>query len=515
MGGFSYIDRSEERPCLLTCPCLRLDHQNEENRFAFKIRKTTSSIDVELSSGTLSSCVSRLLGSVSQVPGSNKIKGFLLLKHASLLKTQLQKLRNEMRSEMSVLGPWADVSHHEQRTQLKAELGLLVEGFIGDHQVFESFGYENLYEKAFLTYDRWKAFQSSKASLTLDWLDGAFHEIDQYEDNAHPKNVVRVNLVEPLLASSPMLSLAARDGSKQDVKWLLDRGHNPSELHTGSIYDSSPPLIEAIKNGHHQIVKLLIDHGANVDGVSLEGHLEKNNSPLIAAIYKSRSDIITQLLDHGASPFILSHITKEDRWLFARSLIDDGVDANALLNTAFDLDSVESRLLYVLLDGGADIQSARTNSLHGSLGQNLNLSDSEIKKLELLRVHNAHMISAIGRGDSRCVKAQISCGADPTFGIDAALVNGESDTLRLLLQKGADPRYLAFGKPQACLQPAMITDACLRAVAEGCTAITQFILYSRESADSIGGEIGKAFLTSLIRRCRERILRMLLKKGVP
>ena len=53
---------------------------------------------------------------------------------------------------------------HVKCAQFEAELSLRVEGLVADDQFSESFGYGKLYEERFLTYDRWKSFQSSKTS---------------------------------------------------------------------------------------------------------------------------------------------------------------------------------------------------------------------------------------------------------------------------------------------------------------------------------------------------------------
>lgn len=130
-------------------------------------------------------------------------------------------------------------------------------------------------------------------------------------------------------------------------------------------------------------------------------------------------------------------------------------------------------------------------------------------------VRTRQMISAIERSDLACVEAEISCDADPTFGVDAAISKLEPKALRLLLHKGADLRYLEFGKRQASLLEAITADACLMMVAEeGFASAVGSILRLRSSANTIEGRDGKIFLTNLIRQRRTPILKMLLDKGV-
>lgn len=125
------------------------------------------------------------------------------------------------------------------------------------------------------------------------------------------------------------------------------------------------------------------------------------------------------------------------------------------------------------------------------------------------------MISAIERSDLACVEAEISCDADPTFGVDAAISKLEPKALRLLLHKGAVLRYMEFGKRQASLLEAITADACLMMVAEeGFTSAVGSILRLRSSANTIEGRDGKIFPTNLIRLERTPVLKMLLNKGV-
>lgn len=195
LGGQSFIDRSPlsaNRPCSDHCACGQLHHGAEKDDFTFTVRKTDSTIGIGLHSFALSSYIGRRLGLTS-----NKIDGFFLLKHITSLETQLQELRNDIQSHPPS-GSWTDLIH-EQDTQLEAELRLLVEGLLSDHQVFDSFGYENLYNKGILTHDRWKTFQGCKTAMAIDGLDSAFHAVDQAEADDDLETAVRSGL-----ARSPM-----------------------------------------------------------------------------------------------------------------------------------------------------------------------------------------------------------------------------------------------------------------------------------------------------------------------
>lgn len=500
--------------------------------FAFTVRKTTSTIEVEFMSNVLQSRVSELLEQHCQNPLSNIVDGFELLEHSGSLETYLRRLRTELQRR-NPMGAVADPLY-EQMTILEAELALLVKGLVGDHQMFQSFGYEDLHEKGHLTNERWMAWTNSRISEAEDHLDRTFHAIGQAEgvddfDIGINDDLAEQPFVHPFMLSEPSweaplaqpkdqdflsLRLAASNGRVVETQQLLDRGISPNEPSKISTNGFTPIIVEAIRNGHQQVVNLLIAHGAYVDGTSPEGFLDESNSPLIAAIYKGGSEIITQLLDHGANPRILLHIKQEEQWLVARSLIDHGVDGSLLLSSLRGLKVVDPRLLYVLQDGGADIFSARPASTEDQ-DLSLRLSDHDAVYVHNTCVRTRQMISAIGRSDLPCVEAEIGRDADPTFGIDAAISNGDPRILRSLLHKGADLRYLEFGRKQASLQEAITADACLIMVAEeGFTSAVGSILRLRKPSSTIEGRDGKIFLINLIRLNKSHILKMLLTKGV-
>ena len=157
---------------------------------------------------------------------SQKINSFVLLSSAKLLQTQLNGLKERMHIDRPHEGLMSLVS--EQDAQVEAELILLLEGLIMDHQVFRSFGYENLVEQGYLSYDLWKAFQSANASLIIDRLDNAFHAMSGDVDDDHidrrAHDDFQHDMLDPhtlSLQSLLNLSQAARSGDSARVKDLL------------------------------------------------------------------------------------------------------------------------------------------------------------------------------------------------------------------------------------------------------------------------------------------------------
>ena len=101
------------------------------------------------------------------------IDGFVLLQNIQMLLCQLRTLRK---------GAIASVilSSSRKDLQLEAEVSLLVEGLLMDHQVFQSFGFENLYKSGYLTFDIWKSFQGARTVRTLDLLEQDFLVLEEF-----------------------------------------------------------------------------------------------------------------------------------------------------------------------------------------------------------------------------------------------------------------------------------------------------------------------------------------------
>ena len=463
-GGRSYIDTSMIRACPKQCRCRCL----RSNSFAFEVQKTAHDINVRLYSLVLKVYLPLLLGQERDPRCTFPvfIGGFHLLENIDTLEHRLQELRAEMLgSSLSHSFFRTLILSREESTQFEAELSLLVEGLVADYQVFESFGYEKLYEKGFLTYDRWKSFQSSKTCRSLDQLDRATHTIDQLEGHEDPNGMGGDDLPEFLQGFHSMPSVP------------------------------SP----GITRPQYEIV----------------GPVNDGSSPLIAAIYTGRNDVIAELLAHRMNPMILSKIKQEDQWLVAQSLLDHGVNATSLFKSTHGFEHMEPRLLYVLMEKGADIYSSWPTSTQWFLTHGPHASDHDIQEAKAMRAHNLQLLGAIRRGDLRWAEDQINLGADPTFGIDSALVGEKWEILRLLLQKGADPRVLEFGKPKVYLQEDVIKDACLLTVAEeGLTAVVKSLLHLRGCNKMVAEDLRRPSLKKLIQWNRTPILRMLLFKGI-
>ena len=312
-------------------------------------------MDVNIKSVVLYSYLAHLLGQ-HQDSASQRFNGFVLLSNAKFLQIQLNDLKERMHIDLPQ-GPLMSLLS-EQDTQIEAELTLLLEGLITDHEVFWSFGYENLFEQGYRSYDIWKAFQSANASLIIDHLDNAFHAMSGDEDDVQldqrARDGFQKDVLDPhtLSMQSPLnLSQAARSGDVARIKDLLANGCDPNALVPDAVNPlwrgcETLPLVEAIKHYHQEIIDLLISHGAKVDGPSHDTSL----SPLIAALKGETTYAISKLLSHTADLKILGQVQDEHCWRFATRLImNHDISTESFLRVLPRSEAMEKRLCCAFL----------------------------------------------------------------------------------------------------------------------------------------------------------------------
>ena len=462
-------------------------------------------MEVDIKSAVLYSYLAHLLGQ-HQDSARQRINGFVLLNNAKFLQTQLNDLKERMQMDLPQGALMSLVS--EQDAQIEAELTLLLEGLIMDHQVFRSFGYENLFEQGYLSYDLWKVFQSSNASLIIDRLDNAFHAMSGDEDDVHldqrARNDLQNDVPDPQTLSMQSLlnlSQAARSGDVARVKDLLADGYDPNAHKSLGHWFMTIALVDAIKHSHQEIVDLLISHGANVDGPNHDTSL----SPLIAALEGENTYAISKLLRHMADLKILGHVQDADCWRFATDLImNHGISTESILSVLPRSQAMEKRLRCALFDAGANIKHSTDNNRHSHearsvrrpaasgdhldkgkgivagnhpmfptvtevsqgfagflglashVGESLQM-DIDTYQTEALQSVNTErgMVRAIQRKDMESVDLHIRFGADPTLGLTAALLIRDPKIFKLLLERGADTDSIVPSKARASLMAAI------------------------------------------------------------
>ncbi|KAK2812546.1 hypothetical protein FQN50_001190 [Emmonsiellopsis sp. PD_5] len=131
--------------------------------------KSKTTMEVRIYSGILRDEIIRLLEAVSPEPiydSAGSFDGLVLLKHYHLLNARLEDLYNEHDSRQM----------NTNADRLLEDMTLLVEGLLNDFEVFNSYGYENLVAKGYLTFQDWKDFQNAKVNRDLDLLENACDE---------------------------------------------------------------------------------------------------------------------------------------------------------------------------------------------------------------------------------------------------------------------------------------------------------------------------------------------------
>jgi len=214
------------------------------------------------------------------------VDGFLLLRSYESLRIHLRSLQNSYTLESP--------------TSLVSELELLVDHFLADGKVFESYGFENLYENGFLTYEHWKVFQQAKLQRNISTLDEGFSAVDNLVDDVEAEEL----LTSPSCAASDFSLDLQTLGTESEVSSNVNEGEVPRESHPISTIlfkldllrgeavswatglnpikpdrtrNSTVQLLQgllldrAVARGDVTIVERLLDEGADVNGYVWDG----------------------------------------------------------------------------------------------------------------------------------------------------------------------------------------------------------------------------------------------------
>ncbi|KAK0745826.1 hypothetical protein B0T18DRAFT_137752 [Schizothecium vesticola] len=318
-GGGSYIDIDETRPCSLDCRC-----RGPESDFVFIAYKSSSGLLIDFHDLSLCNEVVAVTGETAILESEEGV-GIATTFDGLAVLAKYEQLRQHLESHPSL---------NADPSRAVLALSLLVDSFLTDREIFRSFGYENLYERGFLSFEHWKEFQRSQLDDDITLLDDSFtafaeartwstlddaaggvigapgdipvdssdagltSDLPEEGDSDTPaetpsplQTVLQSDLASHTLDRSTLLEAASR-GDESAVRLFLDRGADANE--SGWLF-SPTPLEKAAEGGHESTVRLLLDRGARIDGVS-----GRYSTPLGKAAEGGHESTVRLLLDRGA-----------------------------------------------------------------------------------------------------------------------------------------------------------------------------------------------------------------------
>jgi ankyrin repeat protein len=528
-GDHLWIDDSAEKKCTSDCRCRNEKEHLNADSFAFTVIKKGEGMIVRFHSLALQSEVLAVLHPRCQEvagDGSRPVDGLVLLKRRDLLENRLRDLRSQQKFDTITT---------------IAELTLLVEGFLMDHEIFFSFDYEKLYNEGYLSYQQWKDFQHSKLRSDIDALESSFYAIDEAENSRRhcqesdrsdsetaafssleisgSENDTAEPRIDPRKGAFPLspdvifgsLNRAARNGNKGEVERLLNMGNNLN--YTGHPISLGPPLVEAISHGHHDLAGFLLEQGADANFLCFDDRA-KAHSPLLAAIRVRRSSMIRSLLAHGADVNFLDKISANEQWLAAKAILDHGFDPSLLLERVVNADLFDRRLLCVLVDGGANLAHAKKKKNADRTGKIIIDLNTLINYIESLRRRNTRLIEAVEQGQEGAIVELIKAGAEPTWGLLAAFQTENIHLLELLLDRGANSRFLNFNEASDSPLTAVKLDSMLvAAVNTSHGSVVRLLLSLGADINTVDPDTGQAPLIKAVRAGKHEICQILLESG--
>ena len=246
---------------------------------------------------------------------------------------------------------------------------------------------------------------------------------------------------------TPILTIAAGNGHKDLVQFLLDNGAEVNRL--GGFGGSSTAIKDAVCDNHIEIVKLLLDAGADVNlGDKIGGLKTGNAEPVLIMACRTYDkkiniDMLKLLLDAGADVNATGNCN--DTALF------DAVDDNR------NIDAVR-----LLLENGADVNLGRETPLISTLYEGYSKNDkdkramvqlllqygADVHRCSDIGLHSPVMLAAVHHPE--CLPLLIEAGADINYvcrGITDyysytalmwAAEDGVTESVKILLENGAD-----------------------------------------------------------------------------
>jgi hypothetical protein len=298
-----------------------------------------------------------------------------------------------------------------------SSLRLLIDGFLTDSDVFKSFGFEHLYERGYLSFEHWNAFQHRQFKNDIALLEDAYDfgvsalssrdldDIVYSQTQSHPYtfDIDRLQTTPDGIVPGanpdlwPTDSPKMRDELHRFPDMHFGRSSRPESVLSGStILNSfgestslspSPPdtnplakvfrdaastltyqsLVNEIESGNEDAVKYIIDHDPHFDPGDVE-----SRRVLRTAILAGQEPIVSLLLSKG----VCNNSNSLDSWLItvadigyesiARLFLDHGANIDTATNNGWTpllLAASEGQegCIRLLLDRGANIDAANKN----------------------------------------------------------------------------------------------------------------------------------------------------------
>lgn len=272
------------------------------------------------------------------------------------------------------------------------------------------------------------------------WYDELVAAIKMDDPDAvaeiYTKNSLAVDVALNVNASTALM-VASSFGSRDVVKWLLDRGANVKA--SSVLADPEKPPGAAgftalhIASGRNQveIAGLLLECGADFNQVD-----ENGNSPFIIACAKGHLEVIKFFIEHGADIELLNGFgwtpllvaTRQNQTKVAELLISQGGNINAeypngrnALMAAAELGN--ELLVRLLIEKGADVNHSNADG-------------------------KTALMDAAAEGRSEVVRLLIQNGAkvdqqseEGWTALIKAAAHGHCETVRILCEAGANPSF--------------------------------------------------------------------------
>jgi len=260
----------------------------------------------------------------------------------------------------------------------------------------------------------------------------------------------KVDVNKPSSDGWTALKYAAKDGNVEIVKMLLKADASVEIADS----DGWTPLMSAAGEGHAKVVILLLNQGANPNCITLnEDPVEAGRTPLMDASLNGFDDIVKALLKAGANPNLVSgsgtsalyDAVLKRHLSTTKLLLNAGADPN--IHCDDDLPIIAVAALGDGDDGLYPSPEIVSLLLKYNVNTDFNFSGVSLRTVvqqqgnqEILDLLNMHM----GADE---IHPEMN---DPVTGeqlVDAILSGdfGDEDTLRKLLEAGADPNALCNG----------------------------------------------------------------------